>query len=136
MLDKHFLDSFLKINNASGAMTDAEVSSVLKKAGWSESEVDSALVLLRSGAAGGKEETVPFRPDMDFSSSQLSNLLGVDVALDPQALYVPGGISSPRSRNLMTQFFVGLLIVCISLSLAAGVGFASAHFLEIGPFAK
>lgn len=136
MLDKHFLDSFLKINNASSAMTNIEVSSVLKNAGWSQSEIDGALALLRNGASEGKEGTVPFRPDMDFSSSQLSHLLGVDVTLDPQTLYVPGGISAPHSHNLMTQFFVGLLIVCISLSLAAGVGFASAHFLEIGPFAK
>jgi hypothetical protein len=135
MLDRHFLDSFLKLNHTSPTMSDEEVSAVLSKAGWSKSEIDSALILLQKGAVPSSSQgNVPFRPDMEFSPSQLSSLLGVDVKLDPSIMR--GASASIDGREVVVRTFFGFGIVLVSLSIAALIGLGSMHFLEIGPFAR
>ena len=137
MLNRHFLNSFLKVNNSAATMSDTDVSEVLTKAGWSRSEIDSALILLNNNGAAGSaaKEEVRFRPDMEFSSGQLSSLLGVDVKIDPNALR-SNGMTAVQVRSMTLQVFFACATIILSLALAAGVAIASVHYLEIGPFAK
>jgi len=135
MLDKNFLQSFLRVNNASPDMSDAEVRTVLGRAGWSESEIAAAIVLLRTETPSVQkgEANLPFRPDMEFSSSQLSELLGVDVVIDPGRMHTQEGILQGTSFSLRHALSV-MGIIFLATGLALGAGIFSAYMFEIGPF--
>jgi len=145
MLDKHFLESFLKINNASAQMPDAEVKDVLSKGGWTASEVEAALALLRSDAGNAQALFMPqtaslgvsFRPETDVSSDQISSLLGVDVEIDPRRVRghhaaFAGGPAAYRETFIRTA--TASAIVLLSLGIAASVAMGFFFLLEIGPF--
>ncbi len=135
MLDKNFLQSFLRVNNASPNMSDAEVRVVLERAGWSASEVAAALTLLRSepSPAPNDRSNIPFQSGMEFSSSQLSELLGVDVVIDPGRLQEHQGVMQGGAFSLRYVVTVFGTIV-LATGLALGAGLFSAFMLEIGPF--
>lgn len=136
MLDKNFLQSFLHVNNASESMSDVEVRAVLQKAGWSESEVLTALALLRSKTNPSTESAgthMPFHQGMEFSSSQLSHLLGVDVEIDPGRLQTYQGAVSGSTFSLQ-QLISGVGIVLLATGLAVGAGLFLAYVSETGPF--
>ncbi len=143
MLDRHFLQSFLKVNNASPSMSDEEVRNVLTKAAWSKSEIDAAMTLLRTGAQGSITPHSPgadvFNPNMEFSSKQLSNLLGVDVVVDPGRLQYqyPAGAHAGASttHTVIVRIISGFGIAILSLGLAIAVGTSFLYYLKIGPFA-
>ncbi len=127
MLDRHFLEAFLKLNNTSEQMTEGEVRSVLTAAGWSEGEVAAALnILQQKGDQPTPEETQElsphhFRPDFEFSSNQLSHLLGVDVQLDPEAISQERTLA-PSREEIVFKMMVGCAVVCVSLGVVAAVG--------------
>ncbi len=142
MLDKLFLQSFLKVNNASESMSDEEVRAVLTKAAWSKSEIDAAIALLRTGSGNGSIVAQTsggnaFNPNMEFSSKQLSSLLGVDIAIDPRniAYHYPAGVGhSPALRDMVVRVISGLAVVTLALGLALGLGISFLYYLKIGPF--
>lgn len=138
MLDKNFLQSFLKVNNASENMSDAEVRKVLETAGWSQTEIDAALSLLRTGVQGSTETIgkplARFHPDMEFSSNQLSSLLGLDVTIDPEN--VKRGITGvATSGHIFSDIIFWFFITVLATALAAGMGVGSAYYFQLGPFA-
>ncbi len=136
MLDKNFVESFLRVNDASKSMSDTEVRTILGKAGWSESEVSAAVTLLRSESTpkiGADDTHLPFRPGMEFSSSQLSQLLGVDVVIDPGRL--SEGQGAIREKTFSIQQVLSIIgVISLATGLAIGAGIFSAFLLEIGPF--
>lgn len=137
MLDKHFVESFLRLNNADTKMSDAEVHDVLARAGWSEPEISAAIALLR-GTANMHMPPVngvgaSFRPDMEISSTQLSSLLGVNVNIDPAKMHYPAGVVSP-GRQTLVQVFQIFAVITLSLALAAALGVSLLYYLQIGPF--
>jgi hypothetical protein len=145
MLDKQFLQSFLKLNNASDKMSDAEVRGVLDKAGWTQSEAEAALALLRSNVENAeslfasKNVTLGgthFSPGVDASSTQISSLLGVDVEIDPRRLRQQrASLASPEAlHHTLMRTAIGSAIVLLSVGIAAMVGMGFFFFLEIGPF--
>lgn len=136
MLDKHFLDSFLKLNHTSAQMTQGEITSVLRAAGWQAADIESALSLLENNGQNintpppPSPNTSTFRPEMDFSSEQLSKLLGVDIVIDPALLREQrGGREVVKETSL--KFLFGFVVVCVALGLALGIAVVSAHFLEL-----
>jgi hypothetical protein len=136
MLDKHFLQSFLRVNT-SERMSDAEVREVLIKAGWGEHEIAAGLALLRNKAMPVEESKQSFRPDLEFSSEQLSALLGVDISIDPHALterQAAAQALSPREVAAQAALVIGVIV--LSLGLAIGGGIFALFMLELGPFAK
>lgn len=135
MLDKRLLDSVLKLNRVSDQMTEGEVAAVLNRAGWSQAEIDSALVLLRSGAdktlseaMTEKKDPSSYRPGMEFTSDQLSELLGIDVQLDPRALQQRE--ASPF-RNIAASIIMWTAIGFLSIGLAIGAAVFSAKFFDV-----
>jgi hypothetical protein len=145
MLDKQFLQSFLKLNNASEQMSDADVRGVLSGAGWTESEAEAAIALLRSDAQNAQSlfasqsatlGGTSFRPGSDeVSSSQISSLLGVDVEIDPRRLRQHAALANPQAlHHTLVRTMIGSAIVVFSMGLAAMVGMGFFFFLEIGPF--
>lgn len=126
-------------------MSDAQVKDVLSKGGWTQSEVEAALALLRSDAGNAESLFRPqsasfggsFRPENEVSSAQISSLLGVDVEIDPRRVRVhqavfagaPGGY---RETVMRTATASGIIL--LSLGIAASIGFGFFFLLEIGPF--
>ncbi len=139
MLDKNFLQSFLKVNNASETMSDADVRKVLQTAGWSESEVVAAVSLLRSGStspdASIGQSMKNFRSDMEFSSSQLSDLLGIDVVIDPHRVRNGVLIHADNTKFIIARVLTSVGIAALAIGLALSMGVGSAYLFEIGPFA-
>lgn len=143
MLDKNFLTSFLRLNNASEQLTDDDVRATLARAGWTSSESEAAIALLRRGSGNldlpNQGSATAFRPDMEFSSTQLSNFLGVDIQIDPHRLgqgsysYHAAG-STYSVRQVVLRALYGTLIFSLSLGIAGAMGFSFLYFLEIGPF--
>ncbi len=121
-------------------MSDEEVRAVLVKAAWSKSEIDAALALLRTGGQGSiapGSSANAFNPDMEFSSKQLSSLLGVDVVVDPGRLayhYPSGGGPTPVLRGVLIRVLSGFAVITLSLGLALAAGISFLYYLEIGPF--
>lgn len=140
MVDKNFLQSFLKLNTPSDRMTDSDVRSVLSRAGWAQTEIEAALALLKSGVPGGGMVPqmagvgVPavMQPTTEFSSEQLSRLLGVDVEVDPDR--VRKRQAPVDAKSVIVRIIVVLLIVILSLSLAAALGAFLLYVMQIGPF--
>ena len=135
MLDKNFLQSFLRVNNGSEDMPDTKVQQVLELAGWSKSEIDAALALLH-GAADSPRRTITesstnFRSDMEFSSSELSDLLGVDVVIDPANVRTSLIAKKKAASKVM---MVGVSIALLAFGLAMSMGFGSAYLFGIQPF--
>lgn len=139
MLDKNFLQSFLKVNHASENASDEEIRKILSAAGWSKGESDAAVLLVRTGVGSLSDSSTfganAFRPDMEFSSNQLSSMLGVDVVIDPGKVR-DGGVGRVASpEKLSHQIGLGVGITVLALSVAAGMGIGSAYFFQLGPFA-
>ncbi len=133
MLDKQFLDSVLRLNHSSAAMTDGEVAAVLEKAGWKPEDIESALVMLHTTEEDSAEDAsrtlgASFRPDMDFSSKDLSKLLGVDVTLDPERVGVQERNFASGARDFGIRFMIGTSVVLLSLGLAMGAAVGAAHY--------
>lgn len=130
MIDRHFLTCFLRLNNVDPQASPGEVRAVLESARWPQEDIEHALAL----CAGSENRIdVPFRPDMQWSSPQLSSLLGVDVVVDPAQVKFEQG----HMRSLHRIFEHALLCVSIctaALGVAALLGFGLMYYLEIGPF--
>lgn len=135
MLDKNFLQSFLRVNNGSEDMPDTEVQQVLELAGWSKSEIDAALALLHGNGDSPRrtitESSTNFRSDMEFSSSDLSDLLGVDVVIDPANVRTSLVAKKKAASRVM---IVGVSIALLAFGLAMSMGFGSAYLFGIQPF--
>lgn len=117
-------------------MPDNEVRLVLERAHWSESDIVDALTVLRADPyTTGLQRMQQFRTDMEFSSSELSRLLGVDVVIDPDRISKEH--SGPR-RNMPGRMVKHALatstILLLVFGMALGMGTISAYLFELGPF--
>ncbi len=138
MLDRNFLQSFLRVNNASEAMSNEDIAKILLRAGWLQTETDAAIALLRSNTNesmySDKRKATGFRPDMDFSSAQISTLLGIDVVIDPNKLSTHPRAPGQTARVALLHFAFVASVIVLAVGIALGTGIGSAYYFEIGPF--
>ena len=146
MLDKNFIQSFLKVNDAPEHMSDSDVKALLSRAGWTQTEVDAALAVLKGGASIGAGSTPQFaggpvyQPVNEFSSQQLSKLLGVDVEVDPGKVRRAGVYSTLdddaplRPRDAVMNSTLTIAAVFLSVAVTAVLGFMFLYLFGIGPF--
>ncbi|MBI4087143.1 hypothetical protein HY416_04165 [Candidatus Kaiserbacteria bacterium] len=138
MMDKRFIDSYLRINNVDERASEATVRKTLGDARWPKEEIEEA-ILVRNGDEAAKarliqkEKERTFRPDMDWSSTKLSTLLGTDVVIDPKLFQTYAHRQEQAGGGVRTILF-GLSIAAIATIIAAGIGVALLYFLEMGPF--
>lgn len=137
MMDKRFLESFLRLNNISANAPAAEVEAVLTRANWPKEEIQEAL-LTRSGAGATTTRSLfnhgqTFRPDMQWPSAQISSLLGIDVIVDPHALRL-SATTHERFAQMAQRTLSWLATGVTAALIATGIGVALAYFFKIGPF--
>lgn len=85
MIDKRSIEVFLRVNGIPPTAPDEEIRSVLLSAKWNANEVDTALVVLKENIKSQETHVDTlhkvFNSDDRLSSSEISSLLGIDVAL-------------------------------------------------------
>lgn len=140
MMDTHFLESFLRLNNIGTHAPKEEVTRVLVQAHWPPEQIEEALRMhasretpTASQQLARRQQKQMFRPDMDWSSSTLSSLLGIDVIIDPASLHV-GSSGGTRADTAGRKLLVGFGVTCAALVVAASIGLGLMYFFEIGPF--
>lgn len=138
MIDKRFVDSFLRLNNVAVGASAEEIRSVLTQAHWAPREIEEALWAHTYDGAGTRaseqaHHELTFRPDMPWSSSALSSLLGIDVVIDPQSFRIPA-TTKERLAGTGKKIFVGFCIMAVSVAVAIGLGIGLMYLFGIGPF--
>ncbi len=138
MMDKRFLESFLRLNNISVNAPAAEVEAALTRANWPKEEIQEAL--LTRARDDGAALTLPklnhgqaFRPDMELPSERLSSLLGIDVIVDPTALRL-SATTHEHFAEMRRKVLSWLAAGATAILIAAAIGIAFAYFFEIWPF--
>ena len=138
MVDKQFFESFLRVNKLNTGVSAAQIESMLNAARWTPQDIKEALLIYSgkdpsAGASTEKSENrLLFRPDMEWSSSKLSSLLGMDVVIDPKSFRMPS--STETRRNIGKKIVIGLCIAIAAVTIAGGIGAGLMYLFEIGPF--
>ena len=139
-MDTHFLESFLRLNNLSANASTVDITAALTQAHWTPEQIEEALLVHANGGTptasqelARKQRTKVFRPDMDWTSSKLSSLLGIDVVVDPASFHPPSS-SGARAKETVKKLLVGLGIAGAAVVVAAGIGIGLMYFFEVGPF--
>jgi hypothetical protein len=138
MIDKHFIDSFLKLNNLTVDETDETLREAFTKAAWTPEETDKALNILR----GTSEEPVvsnmrtdaAFKPAMTHSSEQLSLLLGADVKIDPMSVRTIKKQKTTTSGHTSHKFVSSIGAVVFGSLFALCVGLVLMFYTSTGVF--
>ena len=140
MIDKRFVESFLRLNNISTTASTAEIRTILTQAHWPPEQIKEALLLYTTDgtiaqALSKRQPSQMFRPDMDWSSSNLSSLLGTDVIVDPQAFHA-SVVQKVQFADMGKKMLIGLSIALIAVAIAASTGIGLMYFFEVGLFHK
>ena len=140
MMDTHFLESFLRLNNLSANASTVDITAALTQAHWTPQQIEEALLVHANGGTptasqelAQKQRTRVFRPDMDWTSSKLSSLLGIDVVVDPASFHPPSS-GGARAKETGKKLLVGLGIAVAAVVVAAGIGIGLMYLFEVGPF--
>ena len=138
MIDARFLESFLRLNNLGDTASAKEIETTLAQAHWTPEQIEEAIVV-RSGNGTAspllaqRHPADRFRPDMNWSSSKLSSLLGIDVVIDPKAFHAEA-VKKELVANTGTKILVALCTAVVALAIAAGIGLGLMYLSHIGPF--
>ena len=87
MTQRRFIEHILKLNNTSKDAPEEELRALFEQAAWTAKDIDEAIQLCTTLNVDDQDvasSTVgTFRPDREWSSEQLSSLLGVAVVTNP-----------------------------------------------------
>lgn len=138
MADKRFVESFLRLNNVHADAPDEEIRKTLLAARWPGAEIEETLALLKGketpkNTSATEARDLAFRPDMEWSSTKLSSLLGIDVVIDPKS-FRASATGEAQVQDTGKRVLVGLCIVVIAASVAFGISLTLMYFFEMGPF--
>ncbi len=129
MLQKQDIEKILKINGVSSTAPDEEIRSVLLSARYADDEIDTAIMVLRESTVTHQTRVDGlhkiFRSDEALSPSEISSLLGIDVAVRE--------VSINKGEREFSSLQI-LLVLTIAL-LMAGFGVIGAMYVyELGIF--
>lgn len=131
MMDKNHIERVLKVNGLSSAASDSEIREILLGAHYRESEVDSAISILRNNLSAESAQVGSthkiFNSDSVLSSGEISKLLGIDVRVSE--------IGDTPKKNSSTMGFLGHMLIWLIASMVAVFGVVVAMYtLDFGIF--
>lgn len=138
MLDKHFVESFLHLNNIAMSAPDEQLHEAFTKAGWSKTEIDRAFKILHNedptvrSINATNVATELLRPGRERTSQDLSLLLGVDVVIDPQS--VRGVHRGIEASTPFKSFFLTIFAFALSITVAYIIGSMLMYYTKVGPY--
>ncbi len=137
--DRAFINNILKVNGISADASDGDVRSVLEDARWTEEEIKVALFILRGDVddsgivALTKHDAALFRPEINIGSKGLSQLLGVDVIVDPSLIKSDTKKHAAHSQ-IREELAIWTIIILLSIILALVVAWLLLFTMKIGPY--
>ena len=122
-------------------MSEGEVRAILEKAGWSSGEVESALILLRTGHNPddgndvGAQNLLRAQQTFEFSNAELSKLLGVDVVIHPDMLGNDIAEMPAKAEDFFFKVVIGVAVVVVALGIVAMVmyWYVAVYHIDISP---
>jgi len=122
-INKRFVEYFLKINGVRIDAPQKDIRAILERARWSSVDIDRALhVCAAECGMDGEVSGRTFRPDVDWTSAELSDLLGVRVAITPHDRV---SLLNAQRKESSGHFGLHLLLCFCAAALAATVVFAA-----------
>ena len=120
MIDKRSIEAFLRVNGIPPTAQDEEIRSVLLSAKWNENEVDTALVVLKENVTNQETHVDTmhkvFNSDDRLSSSEISSLLGIDVALsNDDILDINDKRTAVAKWQTISAFTLAVIIALLSV---------------------
>jgi len=115
MFDRKQLETFLRINGMTPLSKNDEIKSLLLSARWNESDVDTALMVLKQNTQSNETtiDTVHkvFRSSERLTPSEIQSLLGIDVSIsDSSALTLAEERLLTERRSTRTAMILAVLI--------------------------
>lgn len=90
MIDRRHIEKILRINGLPATAEDEEIRSVLISARWEESDIETALTVLRENLNTGAEHVDTlhnvFNSDTRLSPESIQSLLGIEVEMNSRQL--------------------------------------------------
>lgn len=132
MFSREALEKLLILNGLEPTAPDEQIKSVLLRANWRESEVDTAISILREDATHEKKvDTIHriFQTDEKLSPENISSLLGISV--DYSNFSIEGDVYN-RKRSLTSGTVVHIVIIALGVSLILALG--AMYQFEFGIF--
>ena len=115
MIDKLSLESFLRANGVQPTAKDEDIRSVLLSARWDNNEVDTALMVLRENRLNQETHVDTlhkvFNTDSRLNASEISSLLGIDVAVsDTDVDNINKKYETSNRARLIVGFTLSIMI--------------------------
>lgn len=115
-INRRFIEYFLKINGVRIDAPPREIRAILERARWSSADIELALRVCTD--ACGQDTEVSgrtFRPDVEWTSAELSDLLGVRVEVTPSD-------RARHSRKDATTWHLAFhILLCVCTAAVAAV---------------
>lgn len=130
MIERHQIESILKVNGVTPGSPDEEIRSVLLSARYSKNDVDTAIMVLRQNTKT-KQTRVDglhkvFRSNQALSPEEISELLGIEVEASTT--------SQPAVEAKDYSKLVTLLIWILSILIGIGGVLIYMYLHQLGPF--
>lgn len=131
MIEKQHIEAILKVNGLPPTAPEEEIRSVLISSRYNNDEIDTAIMVLKENTVTNVSHVdglhKVFRTDMGLKPSEISKLLGIDVAVRPDS--VQRG-NETRQASLMYH----IVIWTISLIAAIVAITTYMYITDIGVF--
>lgn len=130
MINRRHLETVLKINGLAPSAPNEQIRSVLLSARYSKDEIDTALVVLRENTDTNKTRIdglhKVFRSDQSLKSSEIAELLGIDVNIETAVT------SRANNKSFAVIYYIVIWSLSVAVSLAAILLYM--HAQKIGVF--
>ncbi|MEZ4104325.1 MAG: hypothetical protein R3B60_03500 [Candidatus Paceibacterota bacterium] len=128
MIDKKQIEILIRINGLTPTSAEADIKSVLAKAGYNDNDVVESLMILKGQKIekSNKEDGLHkvFRKDGSLSSKEISQFLNIDISVDS----VEPEIDIKKSYIRMILIILGIVAISTLLFTAA------MYYYQIGIF--
>ena len=133
MFERSHIERLLRLNSVAITATDEEITAVLSSARWGESDITTALLILKESTKSPATQVdsvhTLYQSDQKLRPELITQLLGIDVDASRSGIMVERG-----SRKRVLTFFQAVQIIFSSSLLAVVcVSFAMWYF-QIGYF--
>lgn len=124
MLDRTHIENFLRLNGVSPTAPDEEIKSVLISASWHQSDIDTAITVLRENTDTQRRRVDSlhrvFNTDDHLQPEMVSALLGIEMDVSPEQVALRrsrrGGLPwSDILRILATSFTLSIIFVLVAM---------------------
>jgi hypothetical protein len=132
MLDRTHIENFLRLNGVSPTAPDEEIKSVLISASWHQSDIDTAITVLRENVDTQQRRVDSlhrvFNTDDRLQPEMVSALLGIEMDVTSEQV----ALRRSRRNGIPMAEILRLIFISLTLSIISVV--VAMWYFEIGWF--